>query len=102
MCCLSSLLLSQLNQRCTSTALVGWGGKETRYVRVAVQKTSDGPTQGAGAVTVNDSYLAQTRQRRFVEKFIDCIDSFVSSLSNHIQLRLRLLFSRSQLDLRAF
>src|SRR6476660_4903894 len=92
-------LLSQLNQRCTSTALIGWGGEEARDVGVAVQETGDGAAQGAGAVPMNDSHLTQTRQRCLIKKLINCVDGFIRSLSDHIQLGLRLLFSSGQLNL---
>ena len=59
---------------------------------MTVQQTCNRATQGAGAVTVNDSYLTQTRERCFVEKLIDCIDCFISCLPDHVQLRSRLLF----------
>jgi len=52
---------------------------------MSVQQRTDRATQGAGAVAVNDSYFAQTRQRGFVEKLVYCIDSFVSRLSDDVQ-----------------
>src|ERR671927_1503879 len=89
-------LLSQLNECCTSTALIGWGGQESGNVRVAVEQGADGAAKGARAVTVNDSDFAQARQRCFVQEFINCIDCFVSRLSDNVQLRLRFVISRRE------
>ena len=58
------------------------------------QQTGDGAAQGSGAVTVNDSHLAQTRQRSFIEKLINGINGFISRLADYVQFRLRFLFSR--------
>ena len=55
-------LLSQLHYRCTSTALIGRGGQEAGDVRMAVEEAGDRATQGAGAVAMDDSHLAQTRK----------------------------------------
>jgi hypothetical protein len=71
-------LLSQLNQRSASTALIGWRGTKTIDMRMSVQQSADGATQRAGSVTVNDAHLTHVGQRSFVEKFIDSVDCFVS------------------------
>src|SRR6185503_4725475 len=92
-------LLSQLNYGCTSTALIRWRGYEAGDVGMAVQQPCNGTTQRAGAVPVNNSYLAQTRQRCFVKKFVNSVDCFISRLSNHVQLRSRFLFSTRQMNL---
>ena len=83
--------MSQLNQRCTSAALIGWSGQKTRDVRVVSQESGYRASQRAGSVTVNDPDLTQTRQRGFVEKLINGIDCFISRSTDDVQLRLGLV-----------
>ena len=83
--------MSQLNQSCTSTALIGWGSDETCDMRMVSQQSRDRTSQGAGAVTVNDSHLTQAGERSLIEKLVDRIDRFVGCLSDDVQLRLDLL-----------
>src|SRR5215813_8975927 len=59
---------------------------------MTVEKTGDGASQSTGAVTVHDSHLAQTGERSFVEKFVDCINCFIRRLPDHVQLRSSILF----------
>src|SRR5918994_6507713 len=63
-------LLSQLNNRSTSPALIGWRRSKTIDMRVPVQQSADGAAQRAGAMSMNDSHLRQMRQRSFIEKLI--------------------------------
>jgi hypothetical protein len=53
---------------------------------MAVKQTGNRAPECAGAVAMNDSHLAQTRKRGFIKKLVDCINGFVSRLSNHVQL----------------
>ena len=77
-------LLSQLNESCTSPALICRRGPKTVDVRMSVQQSPDRSTQRACAVAVNDSHLAQMCKRCFVEKLIDRVDCFVGCLSDHV------------------
>ena len=53
-------------------------------MKMAVEQRANRAAQGACAVPVNDSYLAQTRQRCFVEKLVNRIDCFVRGMDNHM------------------
>jgi hypothetical protein len=93
--------LSQLNERCTSTALIRRGSYETRDVRMVSQESRDRAPQGAGAVTVNDSNLAQAGQRRLIEKLINCVNRFIGPLADNVQLRLALLLGSREVNFRS-
>ena len=95
------VLLSQLDESCTSAALIGWGGKKTSDMRMAAKQAGNRATQCAGAVAVYDAHLAEARERCFVEKLIHRIDRFVSGLADDVQFRLDLLFGGGKMDLSA-
>src|SRR5215467_6442939 len=94
-------LLSQFNQRCTSATLIGRSSNKTRDVRMVSQQTGNRTPQRAGAVTVNNSYLTQTRQRSFIEKLVNRVDGFIGRLADDVELRLDLLLRVREMDLGA-
>ena len=71
---------------------------ETCHVRMVAQQAGNRTPQGAGAVTVNNSHLAQTRKRCFIKKFINCINGFIGRLADNVQLRSTALLHRGEMN----
>src|SRR5262245_23498137 len=81
----SACLSFQLNYCRACPTLIGRGCQKTRHVWVVFKKLCDRATKSARTMPMNNPYLVEAANKRFIKELIDGVNGFVSRPSDYIQ-----------------